>query len=431
MAQGLNDTVLHLFQGGEQETTPSSGVILDGAGNLYGVTSDGGMGGCNPLGYCGTVYQLAPDGHGNWNETILHEFQGNTGNDGAEAGGNLLLDSAGNLYGTTGYGGTGGCVLLGVLGGCGTVFELSPPSKPGGEWKETILYSFQGGSDGYVPAGSLVFDAAGNLYGATAFGGGQGKCDPFYEYCGTVFELSPPAMRGEPWTEKVLYSFKGGPDGIEPVSPIFDKQGNLYGITLFGGILPSWNGCPPNINGDGGCGTLYKLEPGEAGQWKETVLYRFGASRYDAAGPRAGLAIDSNGSLYGTTAGGGHGEQGTVFQLSPPPSQGGVWTETIIISFTGLQGVAPFTAPILDKQGRLYGTTQAGGLYDAGTVYRLNPRGPITHPSWDYEILCDFPTGNQVEWPNGRLTFDKDGSLYGTGQVYNHQVIGSVFRVGP
>jgi hypothetical protein len=126
-----------------------------------------------------------------------------------------VIDGQGNLYGVTAYGGTGDCVLLGVSAGCGTVYELSAPAEKGGAWKETILYSFPTAKQGYFPNGNLVFDGAGNLYGATTYGGGKGTtCDAFYGgNCGTVFKLSPPKTKGGNWTEKVLHSFAGGTDG--------------------------------------------------------------------------------------------------------------------------------------------------------------------------------------------------------------------------
>jgi hypothetical protein len=141
------------------------------------------------------VYQLAPPAKQGdpWTETVLYIFKGNTSNDGASPYGGLVIDAAGNLYGTTGYGGTGNCTVLGSKLGCGTVFEMSPPKQKGGQWTETVLYSFLTPKQGFVPAGDLVFDSAGNLYGATLYGGGYGtNCgDAFYQYCGAVFELSP------------------------------------------------------------------------------------------------------------------------------------------------------------------------------------------------------------------------------------------------
>lgn len=234
-----NEKVLYSFQGVPDGAVPAGGVVFDQAGNLYGTTTDGGSSSCRSIQQCGTVYQLAPPAKQGdpWTETVLYVFKGNARNDGASPFGGLVIDSAGNLYGTTGYGGTGNCVLLGSKRGCGTVFELSPPKQKGGAWTETVLYSFPSAKQGYVPWGDLVFDSAGNLYGATEFGGGFGTCDQgIYLYCGAVFELSPPKTRGGKWTEKVLHGFKGGTDGANPNGGLaLDSKGAVYGTSFSGG----------------------------------------------------------------------------------------------------------------------------------------------------------------------------------------------------
>jgi uncharacterized repeat protein (TIGR03803 family) len=162
------EKVLYSFQGIPDAASPVGGVVFDQQGNLYGTASMGG-----PNGTQGTVYQLSPPikKGGAWTEQVLYAFQGKSMNDGQIPSGGLIVDGAGNLYGVTAYGGKGGCLLLGTLVGCGTVYEMSPPKQKGGKWTETILYSFQGGKDGYYPSGTLVFDGTGNLYGATLFGG--------------------------------------------------------------------------------------------------------------------------------------------------------------------------------------------------------------------------------------------------------------------
>jgi uncharacterized repeat protein (TIGR03803 family) len=154
-------------------------------------------------------------------EKVLYSFSG--GSDGANPVGALVADKAGNLYGTTSQGGSSNCTA-----GCGIVFELTPPATRGGVWSETVLCRFTGGSDGAAPESNLTFDAAGNLYGTTASGGGA-------SHAGTVFELAPPSTQGGAWTETVLYSFAGGSDGKSPVAGlVFDAAGNLYGTTFFG-----------------------------------------------------------------------------------------------------------------------------------------------------------------------------------------------------
>ena len=200
------EKVLYTFQGVPDGATPTGAVVFDKAGNLYGATLDGGASTCDGPGQCGTVYQLTPPTQkgGAWTETVLYVFKGHAQNDGATPEGGLVIDQAGNLYGTTGYGGSGPCLLLGGAVGCGTVYELSPPAKQGDPWTETVIYSFQGGKDGYVASGDLVFDKAGNLYGATLFGGGKGTtCDSLYGgQCGTIFRLNPPKTKDGRWTEK-------------------------------------------------------------------------------------------------------------------------------------------------------------------------------------------------------------------------------------
>jgi hypothetical protein len=206
------EKVLYSFQGGADGSFPGGGLIFDKAGNLYGVTVQGGATNCPP-GWCGTIYELSPPKQkgGAWTEAVLYVFKGHDQNDGSGPTGRLLADSSGNLYGVTGYGGSGPCVLFGTPTGCGTVYEPSPPKQKGGAWTESVLYNFQGGKDGDLPSGTLVFDKAGNLYGVTLFGGGKGtSCDIFYGgTCGTVFKLSPPKTKGGNWTEKVLHSFAG------------------------------------------------------------------------------------------------------------------------------------------------------------------------------------------------------------------------------
>src|SRR5579859_6263524 len=184
------EKVLYSFQGLPDGAYPAGGVVFDQAGNLYGATTDGGANDCPGIAQCGTVYQLQPPVQKGkpWTESVLYVFKGVNSNDGNTPAGGVILDQAGHLYGTTAYGGTGKCQLFGSRVGCGTVFELVPPKQKGGKWTEKILHSFQSGKDGYFPWGDLTFDSAGNLYGATQYGGGKGtSCDAFYQFCGTVF----------------------------------------------------------------------------------------------------------------------------------------------------------------------------------------------------------------------------------------------------
>jgi hypothetical protein len=171
------EKVVYSFQGIPDGSAPIGAVVFDKQGNLYGATQDGGSSSCHSANECGTVFQLAPPitKGAPWTETVLYVFKGNASNDGTTPFGGLVIDTMGNLYGTTAYGGTGDCVLLGSKLGCGTVYELSPPAQKGGAWTETVLYSLKGGKDGYFPNGDLVFDSGGNLYGATEFGEDMGR----------------------------------------------------------------------------------------------------------------------------------------------------------------------------------------------------------------------------------------------------------------
>jgi hypothetical protein len=426
-----NEKVLYSFQSGTDGATPVGAVVFDQQGNLYGATQDGGSSSCRSIVQCGTVYQLAPPAKQGdpWTETVLYVFKGNASNDGASPYGGLVMDSAGNLYGTTGYGGTGDCVLLGSKLGCGTVFELSPPKEKGGAWTETVLYSFPTAKQGYVPAGDLVFDSAGDLYGATIFGGGYGTtCDTFYQYCGAVFKLSPPKTRGGKWTEKVLHSFKGGTDGANPNGGlVLDGKGAVYGTTSSGGN----QGCKSDSGI--GCGTAFELNPSTKtrGTWTEEILHRFTGGN-DGGGPDGDLIFDAKGSLYGTAAGGGSGSNGVVFRLAQ--SNGGHWTETVLYTFTGgADGTNPGSGVIFDRSGNLYGTALGGSAF-GGVVFRLRP--PKRGSSWLLTVVYNFAGAPDAAYPEARLIFDKIGTLYsttqggGTGQACQGGC-GTVFEVSP
>jgi uncharacterized repeat protein (TIGR03803 family) len=422
------EKVLYSFQGGTDGAVPAGGVVFDQQGNLYGATQQGGGTDCSPLADCGTVYQLAPpakDGDP-WTETVLHVFQGKQHNDGEFPSGGVISDALGNIYGTASYGGTGDCVLLGIKGGCGTVFELSPPQTKGGQWTYITLYSFKGGKDGYLPSGDLVFDSKGNLYGATAFGGGKGTaCDPYYQYCGTVFELSPPKKKGDKWTEKVLHSFAGGTDGANPNGGlVLDSKGSVYGTT-FGG------GNESGECGSLGCGTAFELTPPTQGgnSWKEKQVHVFTGGN-DGAQPSGGLILDAEESLFGTELGGNASGGGVVFRLT---AAGRVWKETVLHWFSNNGPGAPLAGLTIDSLGDLYGTTGPGSQY--GTVFRL--KTPVSHGAdWTLYLLYAFPGVPNGRLPMANLVFDRSGNLYstttegGTGACGNFGC-GTVFAVSP
>jgi uncharacterized repeat protein (TIGR03803 family) len=322
-------------------------------------------------------------------------------------------------------------VLLGTSAGCGTVYELSPPAKNGDPWTETLLYSFKSGNDGYFPWGVLTFDAKGNLYGATQFGGGKGStCNVFYGgNCGTVFELGPPKQKGGRWTEKVLHSFGGGTHGANPNGGlILGKQGTIYGMTQGGG----YQGCNANASG---CGIAFELEPPgkKGGVWKQDILHVF-MDGNDGALPDFGLIFDTRRSgFYGSTRAGGSNGRGVVFHLS---KEGAKYHETPLYSFTGgFDGLDP-SRPTLDSSGQLYGTAVGGGPDFAGTVFRLNKN---SKGQWAFAVLYTFggvSHGDGAD-PASGIIFDKAGNAFGTteaggtGQNCGQSGCGAVFEVSP
>lgn len=336
---------LYSFGGAKDGGLPYSGLVIDAQGNLYGTTVLGGnLGGvnCQVGGGCGTVFELSPIGDGSWQETVLYAFNGGRDGDGPQA--TVALDSRGNIYGTTVYGGTYGSY------GYGTVFKLTPSANG---WKETLIHVFSDGSDGGYPYGAVIVDNAGNVYG-TAPGGGLPSCG-----CGVVLKFSQnPAGH---WKETVLHSFTGGRDGAYPQSALtMDNNGNLYGTTFGGGLA---NACTPL--GDGGCGVVFELSRVSSG-WKESVLHAFAGT--DGAEPSAGLALDAAGNLYGAADYGGlnkcqnypYSGCGVVFELAPQAN--GHWQEKVLHAFSDADdGGYPVSAPNFDSAGNLYGVTLAGG----------------------------------------------------------------------
>lgn len=419
-----NEQVLYSFQAGTDGATPVGAVVFDKAGNLYGATQNGGASTCLSPDNCGTVYKLTPPAEegGAWTETVLYVFKGYTEGDGASPEGGLVIDDIGNLYGTTGYGGSGTCLLLGGPVGCGTVYELSPPANPADPWTETVLYSFQSVNDGYVAAGDLTFDKAGNLYGATLFGGGEGTtCDILYGgQCGTVFQLSRPKVIGGQWTQTVLHRFAGpapgaqyGDGALPNGGLVIDSDGVVYGTTFQGGN--NVKGLCRGGTEATGCGTVFALVPPATtgGKWTEKLLHVFKNGK-DGSEPGAGVILDAEGSLYGGAEGGTKGG-GIIFRLAP--SVGGSWQGMILFEFT----VAPDggfdpTVAGFDSRGNLYGTTGNGpGELLDGSVFRLSPPSGQGW-SWAISILYGFKSVPDGVTPNAQITSDRSGSIYGTTQ---------------
>jgi uncharacterized repeat protein (TIGR03803 family) len=358
---------LYSFAGSPDGAMPRGGVTRDSSGNLYGTTSAGGS-----FGF-GTVYMLSASGQ----ESVLHSFTGRA--DGAIPYAGVIHDAENNLYGTT---------ISGGAHGFGIVFEVNPATK-----QETVLHSFAGGKDGATPLAGLLMDSSGNLYGTT-FAGGSSNV-------GTVYKLN--IKTGQ---ETMLYSFRGDPDGAEPVygNLIMDSSGNIYGTTQAGGssnkgtvwelsangtetVLHSFTGGADGGGNDvGGAdqslamdakGNLYgTTERGGVGAGvvfkvniktkTETVLYTFNAPS-DGEIPSSGLLRDTNGNLYGSTAAGGdNSSDGTVFKVRGK-------TETVLHRFNGGDGQDPFRSPLLLDGGAVYGVTYLGGSSGNGTVWQLTP----------------------------------------------------------
>jgi uncharacterized repeat protein (TIGR03803 family) len=331
---GWTQTILHSFNNNLVDGyEPYAGLAMDSAGILYGTTRAGG--GQDD----GTVFELTPEGGGVWTETVLHSFGSSSTEDGISPLSTPVLDSAGNLYGTTLEGGTGRS---------GTVFELVHGAT---RWEEKIIHNFvpdAAGDGGFNPRAGVILDAAGNLYGTTS------ACTCSYTNQGTVFELK---RTGGAFAEKVLhYFYDNGSDGYNPVAALtFDAEGNLYGTTYAGGISP---------------GTVFELSPAASGKWKEKVIHNFADNGTDGGGPAASVTFDTRGNLYSTTSVGGTYNSGTVFELTP--GTGGDWSEIVLQSFDEGDGDGP-NGITLDSSGNLYSTALGGSANDGGNVFEITP----------------------------------------------------------
>ncbi len=380
-AQAQTFTTIHSFEtwGSGDGVMPLAGLARDSAGNLYGTTAYGGNSGdCTNGAGCGTVFKIDPSAH----ETVIYRF---SPPDGTNPYAGFVFDSAGNLYGTTSDGGAEGG---------GTVFKIDPSGY------ETVLDSFSP-SDGINPMGGVVFDSAGNLYGTTAHGGSGVDC--YYGSgdggCGTVFKLDPYG------NYSVLHTFGSSPDdGKNPAAGlVIDPADNLYGTTYGGGST--------------GNGSVFKLDP--SGNY--SMLHSFAGGGY-GWGPYASLLRDSAGNLYGTTQAGGDATTcltfgcGTVFKIDPSGN------ETVLHSFDYHDGggIGPVAGLIMDPAGNLYGTTEWGGS-DGGTVFKLDPYG-------SYSVLHTF-TGSDGENPEAGLLMDPSGNLYGTTSHGGSSDNGTIFKI--
>jgi uncharacterized repeat protein (TIGR03803 family) len=395
-------TTLYNFTGGTDGGSPFSTLAKDKQGNLYGTAFAGGneQGNCDyDFNYgtgCGTVFELTSSGK-NWTLQVIYSFQGSPNDGGNPNYEPLVFDKAGNLYGTTVLGGDFTC--LQGSPGCGTVFKLAP-SENG--WTDTLLYKFTWvNNDGAFPSPGLVFDKKGSLYSTTFNGGSYGF--------GAVYQITPSGTRN------AIYSFTNQADGSGPYGGVvLDKKGNLYGTTSVGGSTAC----------GGGCGTVFKIAP----DGTETVLHSFTGGS-DGIWPWASVTLDKNGNIYGTTSEGGNTECGgvgcgIVFKIAPDG------TETILHQFTYSQdnyseGGSPRSPMVLDAKGNLYGTTMVGGStyggWGCGTVFKIAPDGTET-------ILHAFDNSDGCS-PWGVIL--KGGIVYGTTQAGGSYNWGTVFRLNP
>lgn len=358
-------TVLYSFKGHPDGAIAEAGLLMDKKGNLYGTTSSGGAFDW------GTVFKLDIAGK----ETVLHSFPG-FGPEGSIPVAGVILDKGDNIYGTTEAGGNDA-----AEGGYGTVFKLD---SSGGI---SPLHQFKGSPDGRFPTATLSIDKRGDVYGTTVQGGSSDL--------GTLFKIDNMG------NQTVLHSFTGS-DGSYPIGShlLIDKEGNLYGTT--------WGGGPA------GQGTVFKLDR----TGKLTVLHSFTGP--DGAGPIGDVVMDKRGNLYGTTTGGGSAGVGTVFKLDATGN------EAVLHSFAGApkDGAYPVKGVVMDKQGNLYGVTLYGGSSGFGVVFKLNTSGKET-------VLHNFGDTPDGSYPLGSLLLDKKDNLYGTTQNGGDYGIGTVFKIVP
>jgi uncharacterized repeat protein (TIGR03803 family) len=385
-------TTLYSFQSSTDAVFVDAPLIIDTAGNLYGISSSGGTGTCNYGNYCGTFFEISPPAvAGNpWTETIIYNFNVQ----GYVPQGTLVMDKTGSIYLTTAGGGLSQTGCDG--GGCGVLLKFIPPASPGGTWTRKLVHSFSGGSDGGVPNG-IVLGSDGILYGATDWGGSNGG--------GTMYSVQ---LTGSfPLT--TLYSFGAAGDASIPHPPMRDSSNNVYGTSTYGGAY--------------GLGSIFKLtspaSPG--GAWTESVLYSSQNDSITGYEPSQSLMLDRKGNLWGTMTLGGENNYGTIYELvaeangswrykdihdsasvdtiygmifdgandtfygsspynsfftlSPPSVAGGTWSYTTIYTLPadGSLGGDPLEALTLGREGNLYGSTGEGGAYGYGTIFQFTP----------------------------------------------------------
>jgi uncharacterized repeat protein (TIGR03803 family) len=382
--------VIYSFAGDDDGEYADTDLVIDRAGNLYGSTVQGGH--FNS----GTVFQLAPSSNG-WTHTVLYSFMGAA--DGGEPYKGVTLGAQGDIYGTAGVGGlhAGPCTDT----GCGVVFKLT---KSGGTWTQTVIHYFTGGNDGFGPGAGVTVDRSGNVYGMTPTGGANGF--------GIVYQLKP--LANGSWKEKVIHTFTGGVDGLGGSAGrlVLDAAGNVYGVCTVGGA--------------NGAGNVFQLTPTQTGEWNLTTLYSF-KGEPDSGSPYGAVVADANGNLYGTTYYAGANDLGTIFRLS---RRNGVWTETGLYSFKGgTDGIGPISTLVAAANGNLYGTTSEGGAgCSCGTIFKvaLDGTAPV------YSVVYRFKGAPDGAFVYNGMAADPTGkTLYGAtvhGGVSNE---GAIYKFTP
>ncbi|MCU1302277.1 MAG: hypothetical protein JWQ87_2561 [Candidatus Sulfotelmatobacter sp.] len=368
LASASTTQVIYSFTGGKDGEYLDTDLVVDSAGNIYGTTVQGGdFGG-------GTVFQLSPSGTG-WTHTVLYSFTGGT--DGGEPYKGVTLDAQGNLYGTAVTGGGGSCE-----GGCGVVFKLT---KSGGTWTQTVIHYFTGGSDGSGPGSGVTFDQHGHLYGMTPTAGAYGL--------GSVYQLQP--QTGGSWKLHVVHAFTGGDDGSSGSAGrlILDGAGNLYGVATVGGAY--------------GHGVAFEIVRSQTG-WTLVPLYAF-KDQPDGASPYGGVIFDKAGNLYGTTYYAGVNDVGTVYKLT---NANGSWSETVLYSFKGgTDGSSPISTLVRDAAGNLYGTTSDGGTNCAcGVIFKVRRN---SNGSWTETVPYRFPGAPASGFAYNGMAPGPGGKFYG------------------
>jgi uncharacterized repeat protein (TIGR03803 family) len=383
-ASASTTQVIYSFAGGNDGEYADTELVVDAAGNLYGTTVQGGKSAS------GTVFQLSPSGSG-WTHTVLYNFTG--GLDGGEPYKGVTLDAHGNLYGTAVTGGNGPCE-----GGCGVTYMVT---NSGGRWTQTVIHNFTG-ADGSGPGSPVVLDKAGNVYGTTPTGGADGL--------GVVYQLHN--ANGQ-WTLRIIHTFTGGADGATGSAGrvAFDAAGNLYGVATTGGAHQA--------------GVVYKLTPTPTGEWGQQTLYAF-KDEPDSGFPYGGLVADKKNNLYGTTYYSGAHDVGTVYRLS---LRNGTWVETGLYSFRGgSDGSSPISTLAFDKAGNLYGSASEGGATcSCGTIFELSSVGGRAIYSTPHRFQ-GMPDG---AFPYDGMVMDSAGNLYGATTHGGTNDDGAIYQLTP